>query len=387
MSSSTEKQQLEDQISSLHADQNNWSIPESSRVALDEIPDILLSLFGRFRIDSISNIDDVLNHFISPAESVLTLSARSQVAENSNDDGLRKDKGKTRARSASNSSFAPLSPVNSGGFEASGGTHEMHDRRIASDADATGVGKPTQYFTSRVGDAPFEIFAVRWDGVERRRGEVYSDCESDDASPPSPVLSPLPAVVPAAAPATAPAAVPTAAPTAVPAAAPAVETEHHRHNPAATIAHEIKRHIPHTHGHSKPTTSTKSEERVHTHAPTAQTFAGLIKLPSNTPIRTIDADEFDPEGAYRHILVDISAATGSPAKVYQAVSGSGRVWYWVVGKVNGKDVVAGVSTFVDRGIRDEEDEERKEEKEKEEEEGEKKKEEEKKKDDRGLEDL
>ncbi|KAK9382298.1 uncharacterized protein V2V93DRAFT_366949 [Kockiozyma suomiensis] len=247
----------------------DWTVPEQNRVAVEEIPDILLALFGRLRIDSVTNFRSLLQ-----------------------------------------------------GYE---GSTSIENQKIALEG-IKACGKPKQFFSSKV-DAPFELFGVRWDGVEQSVGGDEASCESDTPSSPGEFAS-----------ANSAGGETNSSPTVSAETEPDEQSKHPKSFP---FVHEIAKHL-HTH---KGSTDSVNPRQHNMHAPTSGTFAKLIHMPSNTPVRTIAVEEFDPEGAYRHILVDITAATGCPAKVYQAVGGGGQVWYWIVGKVIGKDVVVGVSTF------------------------------------------
>ncbi|KAK9483644.1 hypothetical protein V1527DRAFT_491648 [Lipomyces starkeyi] len=71
---------------------------------------------------------------------------------------------------------------------------------------------------------------------------------------------------------------------------------------------------------------------TNTTAPSHQDTSNIIRprirsvLLSNChPIRRYaPPEEWDPKGAYGNILVSVSAATGSPVKIYQAGGGQGR---------------------------------------------------------------
>ncbi|KAK9326444.1 hypothetical protein V1517DRAFT_311804 [Lipomyces orientalis] len=279
-------------------DASDWHIPESSRVPFREIPAILISIFGRYRRDSIS---DIVPDPVSPS---------------GDDDEVMKYDDNPRQ----------LMPI---------------------PGDGHAVGEPRLFYSSRA-NAPFEVFAVKWSGEEIRPGgrvetrdpsyepdgedqplsrdastssasTVSDDFEHDYSLSGSTTPEPF---------------------------AP----ERKKVSPISKI---VSKHFPGHHGHKhrgsfRPTHHTQ-------HTPSAATFRSLIKLQSNAPLRSISPDEWDPQGAYGNIIVSVSAAAGNPAKIYEAAGATGKIWYWIAARLAGHDVLVGVSTFTVYGAYDEDD--------------------------------
>ncbi|KAK9356076.1 hypothetical protein V1523DRAFT_403014 [Lipomyces doorenjongii] len=272
---------------------SDWHIPEASRVPFSEIPEILISLFGTFRRDCVSN--------------AVPYAASHTEADNEAkyDDDVRQ----------------PIS------------------------ANDHAVGEARLFYSSRV-DAPFEVFAVKWSGEEILPDGTIHDRELDgEGNQMSRHTSGSSG------------------------STGSDEYEHDRAMSRSTsldsigsekgtsnddhslrkITKIVTKHFAgdHAHKHHGPLTPRHKQ-----HNPSANTFRSLIKLPPQSPLRSISPDEWDPKGAYGNILVSVSAATGSPVKIYQAGGGQGRVWYWIVGRLVGHDVLVGVSTFAVFGTYD-----------------------------------
>ncbi|KAK9333223.1 hypothetical protein V1520DRAFT_184060 [Lipomyces starkeyi] len=257
---------------------SDWHIPEASRVPFSEIPEILISLFGTFRRDCVSNtVPDAASHTEADNEAKY-------------DDDVSQ----------------PIS------------------------ANDHAVGEARLFYSSRV-DAPFEVFAVKWSGEEIRwDGTIDNDDhdrESDGEGDPMSRNT-----------------------SGSSGSTGSDDSEHERkahsddHTQRKRVSPitKIAKHLPgqHAHKHNGPLTPRHKQ-----HNPSAKTFRSLIKLPPDSPLRSIAPEEWDPKGAYGNILVSVSAATGSPVKIYQAGGGQGRIWYWIVGRLVGHDVLVGVSTF------------------------------------------
>ncbi|KAK9463416.1 uncharacterized protein V1516DRAFT_616807, partial [Lipomyces oligophaga] len=249
-----------------------WRLPTNKRVNVSEVPSILISLFGRLRSDSHSN----------------------------------------------------LTKTHTGGFEASGGIHEMHSHRISQVfADDTGVGKPIMIYSSKI-DAPFELFAVKWDGKEitglNEPQHEHENWQYSPATQESPAMSATGTTEDAA----------------------NKQANSQNRSRSKSITHRITKHL-HRSSHSPALKLSIDHQTQYT--PSSATFRIILDLPKDMSVRSIPYQEWDPEGLYSHILVDISAATGSPIRIYEGISGDSRVWYWVVGRVIGKDVLVGACTF------------------------------------------
>ncbi|KAK9248604.1 hypothetical protein V1506DRAFT_551323 [Lipomyces tetrasporus] len=277
---------------------SDWHIPESSRVPFSEIPAILISIFGRYRRDSIS---DTLPDPVSPS---------------GNDDEITKYDDSPRQ----------LMPI---------------------PVDGHAVGEPRLFFSSRV-EAPFEVFAVKWSGEEI--GLVVR-AETGDASHESDGEGQ-----------------PLARDTSASSASTVSDDFEHDNSLSRSTTPEpfaperkkvspiskiVSKHFPGHHGQKHSGSFPPTHHKQHT--PSAATFRSLIKLPSDSPLRSISPDEWDPQGAYGNIIVSLSAATGNPAKIYEAAGTHGKIWYWIAARLAGHDVLVGVSTFAVFGAYDEDD--------------------------------
>ncbi|KAK9388044.1 hypothetical protein V1515DRAFT_615133 [Lipomyces mesembrius] len=280
---------------------SDWHIPEASRVPFSDIPQILISLFGTFRRDCVSNtVPDAASHTEADNEAKY-------------DDDVSQ----------------PIS------------------------ANDHGVGEARLFYSSR-GDAPFEVFAVKWSGEEilpdgnihthdhdrelggegnpmsRHTSGSSGSTGSDESEHDRPMSR-------------------STSLDSVGSEKCTSSDDHSLRKRVLPITKIVTKHLAgdHAHKHNGPLTPRHKQ-----HNPSANTFRSLIKLPPQSPLRSISPDEWDPKGAYGNILVSVSAATGSPVKIYQAGGGQGRVWYWIVGRLVGHDVLVGVSTFAVFGTYD-----------------------------------
>ncbi|KAK9448885.1 uncharacterized protein V1518DRAFT_360357, partial [Limtongia smithiae] len=273
---------------------NEWHVPERSRVKFNEIPDILLSFFGRYRADSI----------LSAAPGIV---ADTDAAHPATSEQGAVAGSTTSSASPNHKPFTQLS---------------------------AGIGEPKLFYSSSI-DAPFEIFAVRWNG-EAVGPSGFAKSPSIPAQETSSHPSAL--ELPTSAKGSAASSSPTHAPI----------SPVHR-NRRESFTHIVTKHLPMPHHHPKE----RPEAPFHDAKVTAKVLSALITLPHNTLLRNITPEEWDPSGAYKHILVAVAAAAGGTARIYQGNGEDGCVWYWIVAKCVGKDVVAGVSTFSIRGHNDE----------------------------------
>ncbi|KAK9361427.1 hypothetical protein V1504DRAFT_432768 [Lipomyces starkeyi] len=115
--------------------------------------------------------------------------------------------------------------------------------------------------------------------------------------------------------------------------------DHTQRKRVAPITKTVTKHLPaqHAHKHNGPLTPRHKQ-----HNPSANTFRSLIKIATRFAAALHCAGGMGSEGA----------ATGSPVKIYQAGGGQGRIWYWIVGRLVGHDVLVGVSTFAVFGTYD-----------------------------------
>ncbi|KAK9469595.1 hypothetical protein V1512DRAFT_256621 [Lipomyces arxii] len=209
------------------------------------------------------------------------------------------------------------------------------------------VGEARLHYSSKV-DAPFELFAVQWNGENFQPEELTpGNAHPHHLSPKIPATEPAEAQELALSdtlhssssdsPPDSPAA------SANPGKVQDDDSKTKHRSRAKSITHAVTKHLHARHFEVSPPPSGKLA--VTQHNPSAYTFTKLIKLPPDTSLRSISPGEWDPNQEYSHIIINISAATGSPAKIYQASTLDGTMLYWIVGRVAGTDVLVGVSTY------------------------------------------
>ncbi|KAK9313346.1 hypothetical protein V1524DRAFT_448974 [Lipomyces starkeyi] len=164
------------------------------------------------------------------------------------------------------------------------------------------VGEARLFYSSRV-DAPFAVFAVKWSGEEIRPDGTIDihdqDRESNgEGDPVSRNTS---------------------------GSSGSTESDDSEHDRPGSDDHTQRKRV-------SPITKIQ-------HNPSVRS---LIKLPPDSPLRSIAPEEWDPKGVY----------AWSPVKIYQAGDGQGRIWYWIVGRLVGHDVLVGVNTFAVFGTYD-----------------------------------
>ncbi|KAK9457624.1 hypothetical protein V1511DRAFT_486207 [Dipodascopsis uninucleata] len=110
--------------------------------------------------------------------------------------------------------------------------------------------------------------------------------------------------------------------------------------------------LPSSMSHRHDSSDTDDKGDPHPRLPTSEEFSRLLSLPKEVTLQSVNDIEWDPAGSYKHIMVDMEAATGSPIRVFKGVSSVGIDYYWVVAtmsidpdqSVAPESIVVGVTT-------------------------------------------